>query len=260
MQTAASLPKSQINAFFKIQRKKSANKRCIDCKAASSVWINLTFSVFICSECAGKHRNLGSEVCKVKSTLHDKWTLDELRRVFVGGNSKVLSHLDFEMPIQTRYKNKAYVKLLNEMVHDVGDEDLFKDETILEDKVFENTEIKEIAIPKFGVVSDEEYCVQEEDERKCGNPVSVKKEAPKQFRIKTNSYSFVKCEAKINEEDSEKNKAMNEGKYSYKNIRSFEAKKEDETSNVKEHVRKAVVTASKCSKKIIGSIINKFKK
>lgn len=253
------LPKATVNKFFLLQRKKSANKRCVDCNAPSTVWVNLTFSVFICTECAGRHRGIGSDICKIKSTVLDKWDTEELKRVFVGGNLKVKGHLKEDESIKKRYSNRSYVKILDELVEKVNDEDLFIEaEQVVEDKVFENVEIKERAMPKLGVITTDEISYEEKKTTVNNKPVKI--DVVKKFQIKTNAFNFEKCNVPIDCKKEDEKRANSESKYSYRNIRVSENKEWTESKGVKSHVKKAVVTASKCSKEIIGNLINKFKK
>lgn len=86
MSEDAVVDKAVANKFFKYVRMQSNNKRCADCSSPSPIWASVTFGVFVCTECAAKHRELGVGISKVKSTILDTWSLGELRRVYVSGN------------------------------------------------------------------------------------------------------------------------------------------------------------------------------
>ncbi|MFT7800295.1 arf-GAP with Rho-GAP domain, ANK repeat and PH domain-containing protein 1-like isoform X2 [Arapaima gigas] len=67
-----------------------SNRFCADCSSMNPDWASVNLCVVICSQCAGEHRRLGSNVSKVKSLRMDKnvWT-EELIKVFlVLGNER----------------------------------------------------------------------------------------------------------------------------------------------------------------------------
>ena len=41
-------------------------------------WASVSMSVFLCIDCAGIHRRLGTGVSRVKSVKLDRWTVDEV--------------------------------------------------------------------------------------------------------------------------------------------------------------------------------------
>lgn len=73
--------------FFNYLLLKFQNKKCADCKSPDPSWASVSLGIFICHECAGKHRSLGSNKSIVKSIIINDWTIEDLRRMFVGGNS-----------------------------------------------------------------------------------------------------------------------------------------------------------------------------
>lgn len=57
-----------------------ANLTCADCGKSESRWAahGAEYAVFICIQCAGVHRSLGTHVSKVKSITLDTWTEEEI--------------------------------------------------------------------------------------------------------------------------------------------------------------------------------------
>ena len=64
------------------------NDRCIDCGRISPEWCSVTLSIFVCLECSGQHRSLGTHISFVRSVKMDSWTPQQLASLKAGGNDK----------------------------------------------------------------------------------------------------------------------------------------------------------------------------
>ena len=54
--------------------KKPENKFCADCKNRPPSWASINLGVFVCIECSGRHRELGTHISKIKSINLDAWS------------------------------------------------------------------------------------------------------------------------------------------------------------------------------------------
>lgn len=110
------LNNTKANEFLEHLMNLSYNQSCADCGRKRPSWATLTYSFFICYECSGRHRNLGVQKSKVKSTQMDLWSVDDLRRMYVGGNKnahKIPDNSDFSL----KYKDcDSFIQELDELV------------------------------------------------------------------------------------------------------------------------------------------------
>ncbi|WUR04657.1 ADP-ribosylation factor GTPase-activating protein GLO3 [Vairimorpha necatrix] len=144
------IEKSLTYKFFKNIKSNPVNNKCADCSKSSPIWVSLTFSLFICSDCASSHRKMGVLKSQVKSTLLDKWTLGELRRVWVGGNKNKYK-LGDNKDVFIKYKDSQFYKdeidkMVEKSKEEDGDEFIKEEE---ESEMIKTSEVREEEIPKF---------------------------------------------------------------------------------------------------------------
>ena len=49
------------------------NRYCADCRALAPKWASFSLGYFVCIDCSGIHRQLGTHITKIKSTTLDAW-------------------------------------------------------------------------------------------------------------------------------------------------------------------------------------------
>lgn len=117
--------------------KLDGNRRCCDCFARGPTWASVNLGLFVCLNCSGIHRSLGTHLSKVRSTTLDTWLPEQVEFVSKLGNVRANQYWEATLPaghrrptegdmsglkvfITDKYQNQVYPALCFVLNHQQG--------------------------------------------------------------------------------------------------------------------------------------------
>jgi len=80
-----------------------ANQSCADCGAYKPTWASINLGVFICENCSGIHRSLGTHITQVRSVKLDTWKPEWIEVMKSMGNARANAYYEQNAPDAERF-------------------------------------------------------------------------------------------------------------------------------------------------------------
>ena len=94
------------------------NQICADCQCQPSKWASTTLGVFICIDCSGVHRSLGTHISFVRSCTLDTWVMDQARLMKAIGNRLGNSYWESKLPKDFQRPGNSNRSLMQAFIKD----------------------------------------------------------------------------------------------------------------------------------------------
>jgi len=87
----------------KLSKLQELNPTCADCGAPQPDWASISLGIFVCIECSGIHRSLGTHISKVRSLELDSWAEPSKTLIRAVGNKVSNDFWECDLNMQRQY-------------------------------------------------------------------------------------------------------------------------------------------------------------
>jgi Putative GTPase activating protein for Arf/FYVE zinc finger/F-box-like len=118
-------------------RQLPSNKMCADCRRSNveALWASVNLGVFVCIDCSGIHRSLGTHISFVRSCTLDSWSAEQVQRMSSMGNERALLYyeakIDRDFPLRPSAQGAWSAPTMEQWIRDKYERKLYqRDEQI----------------------------------------------------------------------------------------------------------------------------------
>jgi ADP-ribosylation factor GTPase-activating protein 2/3 len=114
------LDNAERDAILEKLRTLPDNNKCLDCEKKNPKWASVYLGIFLCLDCAGKHREYSIKYSFVRSLTLDGWSKRQITFLEIGGNAKAAEYFrknGLKAPID--YKSQVSQKYQTELIKKV---------------------------------------------------------------------------------------------------------------------------------------------
>ena len=115
------VPEDERDSTFTKLFLQPENKVCFDCNSSNPKWASVNNAVFLCFQCAGKHRTFGVHISFIRSCGLDKWNRKQLKQMELGGNKAAKAYFEkhdliqaglhsYSLPLAIKYRTELAKK------------------------------------------------------------------------------------------------------------------------------------------------------
>jgi len=97
---------SERDAIFERLKTNPDNNKCFDCEKKNPKWSSVYLGIYLCLDCAGKHREYGPQISFARSLNLDTWNRRYITFMEQGGNTKALEYFR-KQGLKTPYDYKG---------------------------------------------------------------------------------------------------------------------------------------------------------
>jgi len=96
------------------------NNKCFDCEKKNPKWASVYLGIFLCLDCAGKHREYGVQISFVRSLTLDAWSKRQITFLEIGGNAKAAEYFRKQgLKAPFEYKSQVPQKYKTDLIKKV---------------------------------------------------------------------------------------------------------------------------------------------
>ncbi|KAL0038188.1 hypothetical protein WJX79_007060 [Trebouxia sp. C0005] len=96
--------------------KLECNRRCCDCSARGPTWASVNLGLFVCLNCSGIHRSLGTHLSKVRSTTLDTWLPEQVEFISKLGNVRANNYWEARLPRGFRRPSEGDMSAMKDFI------------------------------------------------------------------------------------------------------------------------------------------------